>query len=141
VKEFIVIKKQSNGCDYTIGCGISISYVSAESEEAAIDKIFGFNENELREAIEEHILDYGEKWEYYLSDYINDYVPRNYGDNKLESVELIEIVPGGSCSEVIDQFDSVEEKLESMLQKHRDQFTEILERGELKRLKEKYDKS
>jgi hypothetical protein len=117
----------------------SVRKISANSVEEVVEEIFGFDEKALREAIEEHMLEFGDKWEYYLSDYINDYINLNDEESyTVSSVELIEIVPG-SYRELVSHYDEVEKKLDSILEEHRDQYTEILERAELKRLKEKYD--
>jgi len=39
MKKFIYIRRQNNGCDYTIGCGISIKFIEAVSKKDAIKKI------------------------------------------------------------------------------------------------------
>lgn len=35
MKQFVLIQRQSGGCDYTIGCGISITHLDAKTLEKA----------------------------------------------------------------------------------------------------------
>jgi hypothetical protein len=39
--KYYYIRRQSQGCDYTIGCGISVKEIRAKSKEEAIEKIIG----------------------------------------------------------------------------------------------------
>lgn len=34
--KFLVVQRQSGGCDYTIGCGVAVSVVEADDMQAAI---------------------------------------------------------------------------------------------------------
>jgi len=41
---YFVVKTQEGGCDYTIGCGISIEMLSATTMQKAIDEVIGLQD-------------------------------------------------------------------------------------------------
>lgn len=49
MKTFLLIKQQDNGCDYTIGCGVTVSLFKAESMEAAKKKLINLDDNWKKE--------------------------------------------------------------------------------------------
>lgn len=36
---FLVVQRQSGGCDYTIGCGVAVSVIEARDMRAAVDHL------------------------------------------------------------------------------------------------------
>ena len=56
--KFLLVMRQDNGCDYTIGCGIALEEIETDNKEAAIATAF-----------EKMAVDYGDSP--YISDKIN----------------------------------------------------------------------
>lgn len=55
-KHFIYVRTQESGCDYTIGCGISLEDIYADSKEDAIKQIIALSDSwkeDLREWIKQ----------------------------------------------------------------------------------------
>lgn len=104
-KTFLYIRRQDKGCDYTIGCGISVSYIKADSKEEAIKKIIDLPDN-WKEELEEWIKE-GDDIEDCYHDTIADsglgYIMSDEY-NSINSATLIEIV------DEIDMMPILEEK-------------------------------
>lgn len=61
-KTFLLYRKQDGGCDYTIGCGMSLSVIRASSMEEAIEIVAGTKKDWKKEALE------SESYEDYLDE-------------------------------------------------------------------------
>lgn len=137
MKRFIIIKRSASGCDYSQECGTGVEYISAESAEAVIEKIFGFDEKELRQEITDCIEEYGERWEGSVGDYIRENMIHNWDDDPYSSYEVIELVPD-SDMELLPEFDIRDQKAESILSEYRNKHNNDQEKAEYERLKKKF---
>jgi hypothetical protein len=45
VRKYLYIREQNGGCDHTIGCGIDIEEIEAESLEDAIEQVINFTDD------------------------------------------------------------------------------------------------
>lgn len=103
MKTYLVVRRQGGGCDYTIGCGISVGSFQAESMEAAERKIVDLDDDWKKQAKE------AEDPLYYLDlcireSSIFDVDPRN-DCSECEEVSLYEI------SDSLDMVPILKEKL------------------------------
>lgn len=135
MKTYLLVRRQGGGCDYTIGCGISVSSFQAESMEAAKQKIVDLEEDWKKQARE------AEDPLYYLDlcireSHIFDVDPRN-DCTACEEIDLYEI--SGS----FDMVPILKEKLADINSFKRELETEAAQARDLKefeRLKKKLGK-
>lgn len=86
--EYWLLRKQSSGCDYTIGCGTSFSKLRASTKAEAILEITGLGEN-----WKEQVLNGDMKFnEDFLCDcgYLSDIEPSEWSSS-IKSIQLIEV--------------------------------------------------
>lgn len=115
VKEkYGVVLYQPGGCDYTIGCGLKVVPLDAETEEEAIKEA---------KSVAVGIPDYEEQEEYDMHGY--------HGESKLSDALLISFVGYLPINEWYDEYEAEEKRL-------KDKEEEDKEKAELKRLKAKY---
>jgi len=137
MKKFIYIRRQNNGCDYTIGCGISAKVIMAESKDEAIKKIINVDDTWKEDLIQN--FEDG-----CLEDFFYDYVAGSglidlHDDNdfKIASAVLYEVsdeinmipVLSSSLKELTDFKDNL---LEEAKEKE--------ERAQYEKLKKKFEK-
>ena len=135
MKTYLLVRRQGGGCDYTIGCGISVSSFQAESMEAAKLKIVDLEEDWKKQARE------AKDPLYYLDlcireSHIFDVDPRN-DCTACEEIDLYEI--SGS----FDMVPILKEKLADINSFKRELETEAAQARDLKefeRLKKKLGK-
>jgi hypothetical protein len=133
MKKFLLVERQSGGCDYTIGCGIRVTTITAESLEDAIKQCGGnLTEEDLRKDEDEDDEDEDYDDEYSL---ISDYQAKN--EHGINSAFLYEIASSTNLEKPILSSRSVLNKLKKEA-KEKEQEKKELE--ELKRLKKKYNK-
>jgi hypothetical protein len=106
-KKYLYIRRQSGGCDYTIGCGISIQEIHASSREDAIQKIINIPDD-WQDQFQEHnnnIEDYSHA---YISDSGLIDVRNDKYDEGISGATLIEI------SDEIEMLPILSAKLDEM---------------------------
>lgn len=93
-KRYYYIRRQNGGCDYTIGCGISIQTIRASSKEEAIKKIIDLPDNwkqELKEWVDQEGGDVDGCYHDTIADSgMGDIMPDDYV-TRISSAELIEV--------------------------------------------------
>lgn len=90
-KTYLYIRRQENGCDYTIGCGISVQHIKANSKEEAIKKIIDLPDNwkqELKTWIDEDGDIDGCYHDTICDTGMGDIMDR---DNPIQNADLIEV--------------------------------------------------
>lgn len=135
MKTYLLVRRQGGGCDYTIGCGISVSSFQAESMEDAERKIVDLEEDWKKQARE------AEDPFYYLDlcireSHIFDVDPRN-DCSACEEIELYEI------SDSLDMVPILREKLNNINAFKRELEAEVVKArdlAEFERLKKKLGK-
>lgn len=137
-KTYYYIRRQESGCDYTIGCGISVRIIRAASKEEAIKKIIDLPDNwkeELVKWVDEEggdidgcyhdtICDTG------LGDVMED-------DNPICSADLIEV------DDELDMMPILEAKFaetEAFKKELQSRAQEAAEREQYEKLKKRYGK-
>lgn len=136
-KTYLYIRRQENGCDYTIGCGVSIRQIRASSKEEAIKKIIDLPEN-WKQELKDWIAEDGDIDGCY-HDTIADSALGDImdGDNPITSAELIEV------SDEIDMMPLLEAKLaeaEAFKKELSDAQKEKAELEQYEKLKKKFGK-
>lgn len=133
---FLYRKQYNEGCDYTIGCGMSFKKLNATTKEKAIKEIIcleeSWKENIIKKAIEKKCS---------IEDYINDYIVCGSGlsylneGGGLEDCLLLEVADEINMLPIlIDLQKEVENfKLDMMAQS-----SEKGERQQYENLKKKY---
>lgn len=127
MKKFLYIREQDGGCDYTIGCGISIQAIEAASKEEAIYKIIGLGDD-WKEEIREYF-----KTERTISSYLCEtglYDVQDHIDNRISNAYLIEV------SEETPMIDILNDKLREV----NDFKNELLKKSDEDSEKEQYEK-
>ena len=118
MRKYLFVEYQENGCDYTIGCGVRLTVIVANSDSDALEK---FKSNFLRG----ELLDYS----------INPLRSGNAPDS-FEIYEIARTVP--FCDRLfqgwIDEWDEVIKK-----QKEKKEYEK--DRALYEKLKKKYEKS
>lgn len=136
-KKYYYIRRQENGCDYTIGCGVSIQLIRADSREEAIKKIIDLPDNwkqELKDWISEDGDIDGCYHDTIADTALGDITDR---DNPITSADLIEV------SDEIDMMPILEEKLaeaEAFKKELLDAQKEKAELEQYEKLKKKFGK-
>ena len=83
MKTYLLYREQSDGCDYTIGCGRSLTSIKASSMEEALEKIAGLDPDWKSEISE------SESREDYIFSIINDsYLANADLDNEQSCIEM-----------------------------------------------------
>lgn len=75
MKTYLLYREQEGGCDYTIGCGLSVSTIRANSMEEAIAKVVG-TKDWKKEALED------ESYEDFLDELVHDTYLLNANENR-----------------------------------------------------------
>lgn len=92
MKQFLVVKRQAGeGCDYTIGCGVKVELVQAESLHAAFFKVVDLRhdwEASLKEEIKN--LEESDEIEGFLHDWLT-YLPPIEGESALSEIDIYEV--------------------------------------------------
>ena len=83
MKYYLVRVQKGEGCDYTIGCGLDVTLLSAKNKEEAIQKVIGLP-SDWKETFSEDWED-----EIYDTGYLGDAEPNRY--QQIESVSLLEV--------------------------------------------------
>ena len=136
MKKFIYIRRQTNGCDYTIGCGISATVIMAESKDEAIKKIINVDDT-WKEDFKQNFEDGC------LEDFFYDYVAgsglidlHNDNDFKISSAFLYEI---SDETNMIPVLYSSLKKLTDFKDNLLKQAEEKSERAQYEKLKKKFE--
>jgi hypothetical protein len=120
-KTYLYIRRQNGGCDYTIGCGISIEEIRAKSLEDAIDKIIDLPK------------DWKESWD-------EDMI---YGtglariDDDIDGAELIEIT---SSTDIMPILQAKLKEVKAFQEEAEKKVNEDIERKKYEELKKKFEK-
>lgn len=143
MKKFFYIRKQSEGCDYTIGCGISMRIINAPSKEEAVKKIIDLPDN-WKQELQNFIEREGGDIDGYYHDTIADsglgmIMPDEY-ENKITSAFLLEISDESCETDMLpilkDKLSETESFKKELLLKSQ----EVAEREQYEKLKKKFDK-
>lgn len=136
MKKFICVKRQSGeGCDYTIGCGVRVDVIHAETEAEAQKRALNH-----ADGWEEHFEEVAVISPDRLKDYVRDYIcdmPGQSDDRSLSSFVLYEI-----CSEtdLILQLDKDVNYLRGLVAANQAEIKEAQERARYEELKKKFEK-
>lgn len=137
-KEYYYIRRQSAGCDYSIGCGVSIGRISASSKEEAIERIIGLSaewEKEYRAAVKN-----GKDAEDYYSDLIAStglYTVSPNKENSIFHAQLLEVVSDTDILPILEaKLLEISSLKDSLLKEEQEKF----ERKQYEKLKKKFDK-
>lgn len=84
MKKFLLVIRQSSGCDYTIGCGVSVYEMSAESMKEAIVRATGMS-NDWKSEIEDY--DEDDLYDWQRETLLHDLE----SENDIISIDLIEV--------------------------------------------------
>ncbi len=109
MKQFLVVRRQaSEGCDYTIGCGIDTFTIQAEDFPHAFFKACDLS-HDWEEILKENVkkLESPEEVEDYLDDWLAD-LPRLKGEGALSHIDIYEI---GASLNAIPLLEAVHEEV------------------------------
>lgn len=136
-KKFLYIRRQENGCDYTIGCGISVRIIKADSKEEAIKKIIDLPDNWKEELVnwigQDNDID-GCYHDTVADTGLSAVMDGEY-ENPIDSADLIEV------ADEIDMLPILEAKLEeteAFKKKLHEEAQEKSEREQYEKLKKKF---
>lgn len=125
-----MVRRQNNGCDYTIGCGISISELKASSMAEAIENAIDLDPNWKEKAKSAFASDYIDDM---IADSALGYLSR---ENPIVKAEILAVVESVDLIPIIvaklQEIDAFKDALlkETQEEKERDQY---------KRLKKKFE--
>lgn len=128
MRYFLLRRQKGEGCDYTIGCGLSFEEIEADSRKEAIEQVIDLPDDW------ENITDEDE-----LHDMLGDTGLSNVepGEFEMEEVVLFEV------KEAIDLIPILKKKLfevENHKSHLRDKEREAAERAQYEKLKKKFEK-
>ncbi len=130
-KQFLlVLEQEGNGCDYTIGCGISIQTIWADSKEGAIAEINSLPENWQAE------IDEDGDCNDILCDTLADNIS-NDSERKCSSITLYEI---SSSTNMIPEIKKMVDEVNLYEKNVQDKIKEKSELEQYKKLKKKFEK-
>ncbi|HLG27735.1 MAG TPA: hypothetical protein VI423_08115 [Paenisporosarcina sp.] len=128
--KYYMVRRQNNGCDYTIGCGISISELKASSMAEAIENAIDLDPNWKEKAKSAFASDYIDDM---IADSALGYLSR---ENPIVKAEILAVVESVDLIPIIvaklQEIDAFKDALlkETQEEKERDQY---------KRLKKKFE--
>ena len=139
MKSYYVIRRQSAGCDYTIGCGISVEQINAKNMEEAIEQAIELPADWEARALK--AINDGKN----CADWINDNLicgsllgNKSAWEHKLKSVIIVEVT--GKEVEVLPMVDKKYDEVMAFQKAHEVKAEEKEERKLLEKLKRKYEK-
>ena len=135
---YLIARQESGyGCDYTIGCGISINEIDGvKTMQEAVDSVVKIDMDQIEKDLDINDDDFeGE-----LSDYINDYynLLRNYKNNEGSNIVNVEILEVTSSIDLNDHIVAAQKKLKSIKKQIKTTLKEKQERATYEALKQKY---
>ncbi len=107
---YLIVERQDGGCDYTIGCGVNITFVTADDIDDAMRK--------------------------YKRNYEGEYKTHNplRDEMAVDNVEVFEIT--GTSAEI--NVKAWREEIDRRVEANKRQKADLAERAEFERLKKKY---